>query len=307
MKVLFLTNMYPTKEEKYYGIFVKEQYEYINNNYDFETDIYVLKGKNIIKKYFNLIMLYKKIKKFNPSIIHIHYGLTGLPLLLISPFIKNIKIVVTYHGSDINGNKIVFFISKILNMYANYNIAVSQEIFQKISSLSKNREWIPCGIDNIFFEKTTSIKRKNIVIFPSSPNREVKNYPLFKKTMEIVNLKYNLTPDIVFFDSKSRNEIKICLQEAKCLLMTSFSEGSPQVIKEAIACNTPVISTPVGDVPYLLKDLDNCFIEESAEKLAEKVFFLLNSNSTIYPDKIKKVLSNKFVCNRIVKIYKNIL
>jgi len=304
MKILFLTNMYPTKEHPYFGIFVKEQFEYFRDHYDMDVDLFVLNGKSSLHKYLNPLGLYRKIKDFEPDIIHVHYGLTGLPLLLIAPFIKNKKIIATYHGSDVNGSKAVFFISRMLNKYADYNIAVSQQIFEKIKPISSNIKWIPCGIDEIFLDDQKPVERKNAVIFPGSPQRAVKNYSLFEKMLDVLKKKYGLTPEVILFDSKSRAEVKKSLKEAKCLVMTSLSEGSPQVIKEAIACDTPIVSTPVGDVPYLIENLDNCYIAQNAEDLAEKVAFIFVSGHQQFPEEIKKRLSNAYICEQIVELYK---
>jgi len=299
--------MYPTKEHPYFGIFVKEQFEYFRDHYDMDVDLFVLNGKSSLHKYLNPIGLYRKIKDFDPDIIHVHYGLTGLPLLLIAPFIKNKKIIATYHGSDINGSKAVFLISKMLIRYADANIAVSQQIFEKIKPVSNNIKWIPCGIDDLFLDDQQPVERKNAVIFPGSPQRAVKNYSLFEKMLDVLKKKYGLTPEVILFDSKSRAEVKKALKEAKCLVMTSLSEGSPQVIKEAIACDTPIVSTPVGDVPYLIENLDNCYIAHNTEDLAEKIARVFASEYHAFPEERKKRLSNAYVCDQIVGLYKRLI
>ncbi len=306
MKVLFIANAYPDEQHPYFGIYVKEQIDYIRDHYDINTDLFVLNSKSGVRKYLSCKTLYAKIRDFNPDIIHVHYGLTGLPLLLISPFIKKRNVVATYHGSDINTGGIVFFLSKMLIRHADLNIAVSQQIYEKIAKLSKNCAWIPCGVHNLFFEGEERYERRNAVIFPGDPHRTVKNYPLFEEVMRLLVERYKLSPEVIYFDSKSREEIKKALCEAKCLLMTSLSEGSPQVIKEAIVCDTPVVSTPVGDVPYLVENLDNCYFAESAEELAEKVALVFTATHRDYPADRKKALSNAFLCDKIVELYKQL-
>jgi len=307
MKILIIANAYPNEQQPYFGIYIKEQFEYLRDHYDMDVDLFVLKGKSSFQKYCNPIALYRKIKEFDPDIIHIHFGLSGLPLLLISPFIKRRKVIATYHGSDINGSKTVFSISKMLIRYADINIAVSQQIFEKIKPISKNTKWIPCGIDDLFLDDQEPVERKNVIIFPGSPARVVKNYPLFEKMLHLLNAKYGLDPEVILFDSKSREEVKNALLEAKCLVMTSLSEGSPQVIKEAIACDIPIVSTPVGDVPYLIEKLDNCYIAQSAEELAQKVSMVFAADHQGYPVERKRSLSNAFLCGQIVELYRELL
>ena len=134
----------------------------------------------------------------------------------------------------------------------------------------------------------------------------MKNYPLFEQVLEILKRQYNIEPEVICFDSKSREEIKNALQEAKCLVMTSLSEGSPQVIKEAIACDTPIVSTPVGDVPYLIEKLDNCYTAQSSTGLAEKVALVFSAEHKGYPSDRKRSLSNVFICDQVVELYQDL-
>jgi len=299
--------MYPTPERPYYGIFVKEQIEFFKKNKNIEIKTLVLDNENIFKKYFSLRKILKYIKRINPDIIHIHYGLTGLPLLFLYPFIYKTKIVTTYHGSDINGSKIVKKISILVSKISTMNIAVSQEIFNKLKEYNENVIWIPCGVDEYFLLNNKKYKRENFIIFPSSPKRDVKNFALFQKVISILKNKYQLQPKIIIFENKSRTEIKKALLISKCLLLTSKSEGSPQVIKEAICCDIPIVSTNVGDVPFLIQDLKNCYIANGEEELAKKVAIVFNAVLTEYPKNIKYRVSNLYICDKIYQLYRSIL
>lgn len=307
MKVLVITNMIPTINSPYFGIYVKEQFEYLKKNYNIDIQLFVSKG-NVFNKYFNPIFLHKRIKMFKPDILHIHYGLTAIPLLILKPFLKKINIVTTYHGSDINGNNISKFISKLICRISDVNIAVSQQIFNEIKDVSKKTLWIPCGVDDGFLNPTTNTPRTNTLIFPGSPSRPVKNYTLFKQILIVLNNNYNIKPEVILFGSKSRDEVKTALNKSKCLVMTSLSEGSPQVIKEAIACNIPIVSTDVGDVSFLLKDLDNCYICKSDNEFAAKIALILKKEIiNEYPINIKEPLTNFHVCQTIMKVYEELL
>ena len=71
----------------------------------------------------------------------------------------------------------------------------------------------------------------------------------------------------------TRKEIAQLYSNADVLLMTSKSEGSPQAVKEAMACNLPCVSTPVGDVKVLLNGVKDSYVSEehNAEELASLV------------------------------------
>ena len=90
--------------------------------------------------------------------------------------------------------------------------------------------------------------------------------------------------------------------------MTSFKEGSPQFIKEAMACNVPIISTDVGDVKDNIKFTEGCFIVGYDPKIiADKIELLIkNNNKTKGRINIKK-FDNKKIAKKILNIYNSII
>lgn len=307
MKILFITNAYPNEKKPYYGIYVKEQYEFIKNNSDLECEIFILNGNNSFDKYFQPIRILSKLKSMKPDIIHVQFGLTGIPLLLIYPFISKFNIISTFHGSDINGSFSVRFISMLLAKISSMNIAVSEEIKLKLSKYKSKTITIPCGVDPIFF-KTNKKERINKIIFSGHPSRLVKNYKLFEEIVYILKNQYNQQFEVIIFDIKTREEVKEALLTSKCLVLTSFSEGSPQVVKEAIVSNLPVVSTPVGDVPNLIRGLENNYICSTAEEFASNINNILNSNLEFNnAQTIKDKFNNNIVCNKIINLYKEII
>ena len=299
MKIFYLANAYPRPEKPYYGIFIKEQYEYLRNNFGIETKLFVLEGENFFKKYIKpAFKLYRIIKNFQPDIIHIHYGLSGIPILLIYPLIKKQRIICTFHGTDINYGGIVTLFSKLLTFITTRNIAVSKEIFSK---LKRNAVHIPCGVDPFFPLISKIQSRENKIIFPADPKRHVKNYSLFLDVVSILRNKLNF--EIVLFDKKTRNEVRDALISSKCMVLTSLSEGSPQVVKEAIICNLPVVATPVGDVPELIEGLPGCCIAHNAEEMANAVKKVMLNPIIPFPYERKFKLTNQYICTKIMQLY----
>ena len=95
-----------------------------------------------------------------------------------------------------------------------------------------------------------------------------------------------------------------------CFLMTSNTEGSPQVIKEALACGCPIVSVDVGDVKQQIKGVDGCCIaERNSVTIAEIVKKALASKfrTTGKSVIIEKGLTNSLVSLRIKGVYKSLL
>ena len=100
---------------------------------------------------------------------------------------------------------------------------------------------------------------KKYIIWCSNPNRPEKNWPLAQAAVESVKCNVEGVELVAVYD-KTPEEVCTYMNAADCLLLTSDSEGSPNVIKEAMACNCPIVTTDVGDVEERLHDLEGCFV-----------------------------------------------
>ena len=254
-----------------------------------------------------VISLRREIKKNTYDILHAHFGLTAIVCL----FQFKLPFVITFHGSDINNPKLSF-ISKFVMLFAKQNIVVSKYLKSKVNS--KNISVIPCGVDlDVFYpiEKATknlkAIKEDYYnVLFSGQAFRELKNYPLAKLVVEKTKLDKPI--NLIELKGFSREEMNILLNQVDCVLMTSLTEGSPQVIKEAMASNCPIVTTDVGDVKDLLKNVKPCYItsfdsNEISEALQKT---LLTNKRANYRNYIKR-LDNKIIAQDVIDVYQEVL
>lgn len=303
--------MYPHKDKPNYGTFVKEQIKAIKDlkpSYDIE--IFFIKGYispfNYLKAIFNIRKLVKK-KKYH--IIHAHYGLSGF----VCCFQRKVPVLCTFHGSDVEYIKWQGLISRITSLFIKHSIAVSRNIKEKLPT--KNVSVIPCGVFfNLFKPLDKRIAKSNLgldfqksyVLFPGNPKTKVKNYSLFKKTIELLKKQFNDVEELILWGF-NREEVMYALNSAEVVLFTSFSEGSVIVLKEALACNIPVVSVDVGDSKEILHKLPGCYITTyAADKLFEKAAKVLKEKKQInYRNKIRH-FSNKEIAKQIINLYENI-
>lgn len=232
------------------------------------------------------------INKERPDIIHAHFGLTGLAATL-AVIGLHIPVVITYHGCDINDTKIRRF-SQIAMRLASWNIFVSHRqminAFGTEKKSKKNNKWciLPCGV-NIDTFNHSKVKEqwfnqyfhaKKHVLFAGAFDIAVKNSSLAKQTIELYNQN---NPDALLelleLRGYTRDEVVTLMYKCDTLLLTSIREGSPQVVKEAMACGCPIVSVDVGDVRERLTGLDGCYVansrtpEELAQLLEKSVSF----------------------------------
>ncbi len=310
--------MYPSSDTPFDGVFIKEQIQYCHDKYNIDYEVYVIdRSGNKYLNYFKSIFKVKEIiSKGGFDIIHVHFGLSGM-FLLLKPFIKA-PVLLTLHGSDIQSFKKKDGLTQKVSRMAATNAERIIILNNTMATLLKKHQHklvkIPCGINTEIFDLArNNLNNKSFLIgFPSDRKREVKNYPLFKVITDILK-KRGYTIENVEFTNFTRKEMAWNLSKLDCLLMTSYSEGSPQIIKEAMVCGVPIVSTKVGDIEILLEDVNNCFVIDSyepdlfVEKVAEILKLSPEERTTNGKAKIKQLeMDQESVCSSIYELYKSI-
>ena len=275
-----------------------------------EVDYYGLQGKGIKGYVQNLPLLRQRIKAFQPDVIHAHYGLSGL----FANLQRRIPVVTTYHGTDINDNK-AFRFSKMAMQLSAWNIFVSRKTL-KIAAPKKKYTLLPCGIDLSELQLTGIMGArqqmklnhdKKYVLFAGAFDNVVKNAALAKEAVALLDEEVELLE----LKGYSREEVTLLMCAADAFLMTSFTEGSPQVIKEAMACGCPIVSVEVGDVKERTDGVEGCFVAKSrgvkelAELLQKAIGF---QGKTEGREKIiKDGLDNRQVAEKLMELYNGVL
>lgn len=290
-----------------YAPFITEQVDAIEKK-GVECRYFGVDGKGIVGYLRQIPKLLKAIREFRPDIIHAHYGLCGL----LANCQRRIPVVTTYHGSDINDPR-VLRLSKRSIRRSRFNIFVSQKNVV-IARPRKDFALIPCGIsleDYPVIDKEDARRQMGLepsakyVLFAGAFDNPVKNAPLAKEAMRQV-------PEAVLLELKgfSRPQVVTLMQAVDVFLMTSLTEGSPQVIKEAMACGCPIVSVDVGDVRERIEGIEGCFLSErDPEALARTI-----KNSLAHGDRTqgratieKNGLSNDIIAARIISVYERLL
>ncbi|CAE6845008.1 hypothetical protein R75461_07207 [Paraburkholderia nemoris] len=284
MRVLVVTNMLagenPTQPSQ--GIFVSEQVAALRLLPDVRVDVISVRGFASRFAYLrSAAEVLLRVWGTRYDVVHYHFGLTAWTAALVR-VLSRARIVVTLHGSDVLGSKALRFVTLVSVRFADACIAVSDEIRHAIRTVNPHCVTIPCAVNDALFKPLDLVpggRPERIVVFPSSASRQEKDYPLFERVLAIVRARYPLPVFERHIDGLDRQEVCRLLQEADALLMTSKREGSPQSVKEAMACGLPVVSVNVGDVERLLSGVGACHIAGSRdpEELAELLFRVLEA------------------------------
>lgn len=270
-------------------------------------------GKGLIGYCKNIFRLRERVKKGTYDLIHAHYAFSGI-LASIS-FLEK-PVVTSLMGSDINysGRLLISLIRIFSKFIWKATIVKTKKLNQLI--YGPRVYIISNGVNLNLFRpenKLQSLSKLSWsadnynVLFGSDPDRLEKN---FKLSLSSLNLIREDFPNIQLHLLKGINkeEVYLYYNAADALLLTSENEGSPNVIKEAMACNCPIIATDVGDIKEVIGDTEGCYVTGfSKEEIADKLKQVLTKKERTNGRTKIAHLDSKITSNKIVRIYDKIL
>ena len=325
MKILIVGNNKPG----HFAPFVEEQARALQLQ-GCKVAFFGVQGKGLMGYLRCLPALRRAIRKHQPDLIHAHYGLSGL----LANLQRLVPVVTTYHGSDINVPKILRF-SRIAMRLSAYNIFVSKRNVSialspnsLIASRLQNRyALLPCGItipkpwiemQNQLAEQLTLnqwvqvVWSKDVkhVLFAGAFDNAVKDPELAKAAMNELE-KMGVKAELIELKGYNRDQVNALMYTCHALLLTSKTEGSPQVVKEAMACGCPIVSVDVGDVAERVSGVEGCYVvrtrepKDIAEALQQAITFEGKTNGR---ERILEMgLSNEQVAKRLIAIYQSLV
>jgi len=334
MKVLILTNMYPTPEYPFYGIFVKEQVESLRKE-GILADVFFINGRDNRLNYFLAVTrLIKKLRFGHYDLVHAHHTYC-IYTFWTAKLILGLKIplILTFHEAealkspeliprDMDAiSKLVYLkgIKRCALQRVNLLISVNKDLI-RILNFKGRAVVLPPGVDLELFqpmnkykcrEKLNLPKNKKIVFFPAdvkSPERRTqKGFDILQRTLAILPRDNVL---LTTGGSISHQDVPLYMNASDVVVQTSNFEASPMVIKEAMACNVPIVSTDVGDTKEIIGNTEGCFIcERDPEDIAHKIEAVLSyGRRTEGRERMEKLgLGLEQIAQRIIKTYDEII
>lgn len=310
MKVL-LVSRYKENFATHILPFVYEQGESLRKE-GVDVDYFLIKGSGFNSYITSVKPLKKKIAEFKPDIIHAHYGLSGLTAVLQ----RKVPVVTTFHNGETLGFK-QNIISSIASLFAKHVIYVAQHIYDKAYFKRKNNYTImSCGVSledlpvldyNKIREKLGFRFDTKYILFGGAFDNLRKNYPLLKSAVDLID---DIKIQVIEMKGLTRQQTTEYMCACDVFVLPTKSEGSPQALKEAMACGCPIVATDVADIKYLLGNINGNFIctfahEDVANKIRQAILF---NDRTKGRDRILELeLTNECVADKLKVIYKNTL
>jgi glycosyltransferase involved in cell wall biosynthesis len=329
LRVLAVTNLYPSSKSPASGTFVEQQIQGLRQVGINVEVLFVDRDGEGMKVYLGLRnRLLTGCEKFRPDIVHSMYG--GVMAEVMTRVVRNRPTVVSFCGSDLLGELLSGPLRKIisgLGVRASWNAArratgvvvKSRNLLDSLPkdiNLSKVRI-IPNGIDLVRFRPIDQEEcRKQLgwnnnhfhVLFPTNLGDPRKRFNLAKSAVETLNNSSRKFAEIHQLRGVSHDMVPIWLNASDVVLLTSLHEGSPNIIKEALACNIPVVSVDVGDVKERMNKIEGCYIAlPDPSDLAEKLQLVQAGKKRVSGRCSMQELSLEKVAIRLKNLYEELL
>ncbi len=279
---------------------------------DIAVDFFPIKGKGLLGYLSNVRKLRKHLQENHFDIIHAHYSLTAF----VASLAMATPLVVSLMGSDVKKGFAYRLLIQLFAFFFSWKTIIVKSEDMKASLKMSKAMVIPNGVDlHRFCELHQSECQKRLgwdtnkkhLLFPANLDRPVKNYMLLKQAIELID---NKDIEVHWFNNVPNEETPLWYNATDVVVMTSLWEGSPNAIKESMACNRPVVSTNVGNVEWLFGGTDGCYlidftVSDCAEKIRTALSFTGRTNGR---QRIMDLgLSNELVAKHLISIYSDIL
>lgn len=214
------------------------------------------------------------------DVVHANYGLVG-PLALAQP---RRPVVLTLWGSELMGDS--DRLETVTRFAADHSDAVVVPSAPISRAVNGEHEIVPFPVDTDTFRPIPQAAARDaigwetddrIVLFPYHPDRTVKNYPRAKRVVEAAERLVDAAVDLRWIWGVPHDEVPLYLNASDAVLITSNRESGPMTVKEAAACNVPVVSTPVGFAPAELDDVEHSHVAVTEEGLVEALTAVLQA------------------------------
>ena len=318
MKVLVVTNMWPSAERPHWGAFVRSQADSLAA-LGCENTLYEIRGYRSSMEYFRAMSaIPQAAQACGAELVHAHYGLSGAAAARV-----RLPLVVSFCGDDLLGrpdahgrltfkSRALLPVSHQAARRADAVIVKSDEMRRAIPGIA-GVDVIPNGVDLARFapEPRASARAAlgwrdagHVLLFAADPKELRKNWPLADAT-RATSAARGLDVRLEAVHGRPQADMVRAMNAADVLLLPSFHEGSPNVVKEAMAVGLPVVAAPVGDCAERLRNVSPSWVvERTVEAFANaSAAVLADQRRSNGREAIERTLSLAAVAKRVLGVY----
>jgi len=321
LRVLMATSEWPTPDDPHSVPFLVHQVEFLREA-GHEVDVFAFRGaKNPLNYLSARRRLRARLRSGDFDLVHAQFGQAAL---LALP--KQRPLVVTFHGVDILGDRgpdgrltlpgrLLRRLSRLVARRADAVIIVADHM-RPLLPAGVEPHLLPTGVDLDALPRLTAEEARarlglpldrRLVLFVGDPENHEKRHPLAEAAVALVPAE--LRADLVVGWNRPHREIMELMCACDAYVMSSLQEGSPTVVKEALASGLPVVSVPVGDVEVRLRGIDGCVLcaDDRPETIATALAEVLRRGERIDAGQAARDLDERVLRDRLVDVYRSVL
>jgi teichuronic acid biosynthesis glycosyltransferase TuaC len=326
MRVLAITNMFPTRACPSQGTFIERQIESLRSRVEMQV-LHIERVESGRGAYFPArTRLLRAISDGKPDVVHVMYG--GALAVLAASAVGKLPFVVSICGSDLLGDpqsswkargigRATVWASKIAVLRADAVIAKSRQLAARLPAIvGRDRVYIiPNGVDlDRFRPLDTTACRRQLgwaeeefhVLFTGRPESETKRFADARNAVERLCAR-GIPARLRIMRDVSHDQVPVWLNAAHVMLLCSLHEGSPNIVKESLACECPVVSTDVGDVAERIEGIEGCFLSErDSQSLADCLEAVFREGARLNCRHKMACLALSTIADRIASIYRKV-
>jgi teichuronic acid biosynthesis glycosyltransferase TuaC len=322
MKILVATSIYPTSQNPARGTFVRTQVEYLKRA-GVEVELLIV-GEHSRKLMYPraALELRQRLTGSSIDLVHAHYSYVGI----VARTQWKVPVVVSYCGDDLLGTinargrqtlfgRLAVIAGRLLSKQADGVIVKSRGMARALGR-KKGVFVIPHEIDLELFlpldrEEARKLlgldPRKKYLLFAANPDIPVKRFPLARAVADHMN-RQDSTIELLVIHREPQNYLPLFMSACDALVFTSYQEGSPNVVKQAMACNLPIVSTDVGDVREIIGKTEGCYLSEpKVEDFLKHLSSILRHRERTSGRGQVQHLAGPAIAQRIIEAYEQVL
>jgi glycosyltransferase involved in cell wall biosynthesis len=320
LRVLQITNMYPREERPNYGVFIRSQIESLSRH-GVASEVVEIAGDRSKLNYLRaLAMLPLRTRTAPYDLVHIHFGYSALAAIGI----RHAPSVLSFCGDDLLGrpdergrrtrfSMALVTLTKGAAHRSHAIIVKSHEMAVALGPGYTDVEVIPNGVDLELFRPTPREPARTalgwpldeaVILFPANPEEPRKNYALAKQVhtrLQSSGRTVRLEP--VY--GRPQRDIILAMAAADVMLSCSVQEGSPNVVKEAMAMNLPIVATDVGDCAERLAHcIPSAVLPIDLDAFVAATAAILDAGTRSNGRECVQALGLDAIAERIVSVYR---
>jgi glycosyltransferase involved in cell wall biosynthesis len=327
MRILTVTSLYLSG----HGNFVAEQVRALRAS-QVDVDVLFFDPRETRTHYLRaLAPITRAIASGRYDLVHTHHTYTMIQVAVSRRLARSrIPVVFTHHESESldNGRRTrtlhptsllrhSMLVKRNAARRADFVIFVSRKVLEALALDWPPQEVIPCGVD---LQKFRPLDRgtcrsklgvdpmRPVIFFPANPRNLRKRFELARQAYELV-LQRAPNALLMVGGGIEADAMPLYYNAADVMLQTSYSEASPTVVKEALACETPIVSTDVGDTREVLTGAPHCSVcPDSPGELAKQVLLALGHRVNGGPEHLlRHGLSLEQTAAKVQDVYERVL